>query len=188
MLKSLFTETFFARQLYWKSCANLFYCSFWNHNYYPYNISCQRNNYSGLFNKPERNSEQNVGKSSQKSVDCGCSRRFQLLSRINDHQTSDKSAEELLESILDHVTYERVCAETLDGLNDYFEQLLENITDDDKEYLKQFQNNDISYSVSTLFTYPNEVMFLNFKFIAGWCVDGKFGFEIWHLRYQSADT
>ncbi|XP_013109707.2 frataxin homolog, mitochondrial [Stomoxys calcitrans] len=43
------------------------------------------------------------------------------------YSSTKQPTEHVVDSILDHATYERVCAETLDGLNDYFEQLMESI-------------------------------------------------------------
>lgn len=48
--------------------------------------------------------------------------------------------EHVVDSILDHATYERVCSDTLDGLNDYFEQLLESV--------ENIPGSDLAYSVS----------------------------------------
>lgn len=148
MLKSLLKEIFYTRQLNFKNCRNIFCFTF----HYHYNIFYKPNYYNVIVNKEQKNNgRNNITKS--KIIDCDYNRGFQLLSITNNHQNSNKSAQESIDSILDHITYERVCAETLDGLNDYFEQLLENITDEDEEYLKQFKNSDISYSVSILLRY-----------------------------------
>lgn len=77
-----------------------------------------------------------------------CGQQSNYFSTINCQRCSNKPSVEPVDSNLDAITYEKVCTETLDSLNDYFEQLLENITDEDEEYLKQFKNSDISYSVS----------------------------------------
>ncbi|XP_073835591.1 frataxin [Musca autumnalis] len=53
------------------------------------------------------------------------------------NKNTKQPTEHVVDSILDHATYERVCVETLDGLNDYFEKLLESveaIPDSDLEY------------------------------------------------------
>ncbi|XP_005181547.2 frataxin homolog, mitochondrial [Musca domestica] len=50
--------------------------------------------------------------------------------------------EHVVDSILDHATYERVCVETLDGLNDYFEQLLESV--------ESIPDSDLAYSDGVL--------------------------------------
>lgn len=58
----------------------------------------------------------------------------------NERFLSTKPTEHVVDSVLNHATYEKVCSETLDGLNDYFEQLLESV-----DYLP---GSDIQYSVS----------------------------------------
>lgn len=122
-----------------------------NYNYRN-QFDCQqiRNAISIDVNKLHKNYNNRSSSNSRETMICGCTRRIQGFSTIhnsirNNHKKPDA---ELIDSILDHLTYERVCAETLDALNDYFEQLLDNLTDEDEDYLKQFQNCDISYSVS----------------------------------------
>lgn len=56
---------------------------------------------------------------------------------------TEKPTVHVVDSVLDHATYERVCMETLDGLNDYFELLLESVD--------SIPGSDIAYSVSLPF-------------------------------------
>lgn len=55
------------------------------------------------------------------------------------HCSTTKPTEHVVESVLDHAAYERVCTETMDGLNNYFEELLESVD--------TIPGSDIAYSV-----------------------------------------
>lgn len=63
--------------------------------------------------------------------------------------SSTKPTEHVVDSVLDHATYERVCTETMDGLNDYFEELLESVDN--------IPGSDIAYSVSPVQDIPRYI-------------------------------
>ncbi|XP_061393791.1 frataxin homolog, mitochondrial [Musca vetustissima] len=67
---------------------------------------------------------------------------IQQQQRSYSSNNTKQPTEHVVDSILDHATYERVCVETLDGLNDYFEQLLESV--------ESIPDSDLAYSDGVL--------------------------------------
>ncbi|XP_023300067.2 frataxin homolog, mitochondrial [Lucilia cuprina] len=64
------------------------------------------------------------------------------LLQLQRYCSSQKPTQHIVDSVLDHATYERVCNETMDGLNDYFEELLESVD--------TIPGSDIAYSDGVL--------------------------------------
>ncbi|XP_065366200.1 frataxin homolog, mitochondrial [Calliphora vicina] len=56
--------------------------------------------------------------------------------------SNNKPTEHVVDSVLDQTTYEKVCTETMDGLNDYFEALMESV--------ETIPGSDIAYSDGVL--------------------------------------